>query len=122
VSASSVVELQPAGKRGGTVGVAEVDLPVSPFGLQCAVEPFDLAVLPGAVRLDELVLNAELGNCSLDGGGVAVGQGVVGDQPLNPGDLVGGEVGGSAEQEPRTGGAGLVGQDLGVGEPGVVVD
>jgi hypothetical protein len=28
VSASSVVELQPGGKRGGTVGVGEEDLPV----------------------------------------------------------------------------------------------
>ncbi len=35
---------------------------------------------------------------------------------------MGGEVGGGAEQEPRTGGAVLVGQDLGVGEPRVVVD
>ena len=110
------------GKRRGTVGVAEEDLPVGPFDLQGAVEPLDLAVLPRAVWLDELVLSAEPGNCLFDGGGVAVGQGVVGDQPLNSGDLVGGEVGGSAEQEPRTGGAGLVGQDLGVGEPGVVVD
>ena len=64
MSASSVVELQPGGKRGGTVGVAEEDLPVGPFDLQGAVEPLDLAVLPGAVRLDEPVLSAELGNRS----------------------------------------------------------
>ena len=101
MSASSVVELQPGGKRGGTVGVAVEDLPVGPFDLQRAVEPLDLAVLPRAVRLDELVLSAELGNRLLDGGGVAVGQGVVGDQPLNPGDPVGGEVSGGAEQERR---------------------
>ena len=100
MSASSVVELQPGGKRGGTVGVAEEDLPVGPFDLQGAVEPLDLAVLPRAVRLDELVLSPELSDCLLDGGGVAVGQGVVGDQPLNPGNLVGGEVGGSAEPNP----------------------
>jgi hypothetical protein len=122
VSASSVVELQPGGKRGGTVGVAEEDLPVGPFDLQCAVEPLDFSVLPRAVRLDEPVLNAELGNRLLDGGGVPVGPGVVGDQPLKPGNPVGGEVGGNAEQEPRTGGADLVGEDLGLGEPGVVVD
>jgi len=118
VSASSVVELQPGGKRGGAVGVAEEDLPVGPFDLQCAVEPLNFAVLPRAVRLDEFVLSAELGNRLLDGGGVAVGPRVVGDQPLNPGDAVGGEVGGSAEQERGTGGACLVSQDLGVGEPG----
>ena len=80
--------------------VAEEDPPVGPFDLQCAVEPLDLAVLPRAVRLDEPVLNAELGNRLLDGGGVPVGPGVVGDQSLNPGNPVGGEVGGSAEQEP----------------------
>jgi hypothetical protein len=62
VSASSVVEVQPGGKRGGTVGVVEEDLPVGPFDLQRAVEPLDLAVVPRAVRLDELVLGAELGN------------------------------------------------------------
>ena len=100
MSASSVVELQPRGKCGGTVGVAEEDLPVGPFGLQRAVEPLDLAVLPRAVRPDEPVLSAELGDRLLDGGGVAVGPSVVGDQPLNPRDPVGGEVGGSAEQEP----------------------
>jgi hypothetical protein len=74
------------------------------------------------VRLDEPVLSAELGNRLFAGAGVAVGPGVVGDQPLDPRDAVGGEVGGGAEQERRTGGAGLVGQDFGVGEPGVVVD
>jgi hypothetical protein len=60
VSASSVVEVQPGGKRGGVVRVGDEDLPVGPFGLQRAVEPLDLAVLPRAVRLDELVFSAEL--------------------------------------------------------------
>jgi hypothetical protein len=58
-----------------------------------------------------------MGNRLLDDGGVPVGPGVVGDQSVNPGNLVGGEVGGSAEQEPCTGGADLVGEDLGLGEP-----
>jgi hypothetical protein len=42
------------------VRVGDEDLPVGPFGLQRAVEPLDLAVLPRAVRLDELVFSAEL--------------------------------------------------------------
>ena len=49
----SVVVLDPGCKRCGSVGVGEELLPVGPFGLQGAVEAFDLAVLPGAVRLDE---------------------------------------------------------------------
>src|SRR3982751_814249 len=54
VAASSVVVLDPRGKGGGALVVAGEDLAVGPFGGQRAVEPFDLAVLPRAVRLDEL--------------------------------------------------------------------
>ena len=100
MSASSVVVVEPVRQGLGPLGVAGVGAAVGPFGEQGAVEPLDLAVLPGAVRLDEPVLSAELGNRLLDGGGVAVGPSIVGDQPLNPRDAVGGEVGGSAEQEP----------------------
>jgi hypothetical protein len=78
VSASSVVELQPGGKRGGTVGVAEEDLPVGPFDLQRAVEPLDLAVLPRAVRLDELVAGSDAGEQVRERSAVAVREGVVG--------------------------------------------
>lgn len=54
MASSSVVVLEPGGKRGCPVGVGEEDVPVGPFGLQGAVEALDLAVLPGTVRLDEL--------------------------------------------------------------------
>jgi hypothetical protein len=44
-------------------------------------------------------------------------QGVVGDDALDGGEAVAGEVAGGAEQERRGGGAGLVVQDLGIGQP-----
>src|SRR3954447_8515652 len=62
VAASSVVVLDPGGKGGGALGVAGECLPVGPFGGQGAVEAFDLAVLPGAVRLDELLPGAQCGD------------------------------------------------------------
>lgn len=57
----SVVEVQPVVKCGGALVVAGVDLVVGPFGLQGAVEAFDFAVLPGAVRFDQDVFSAEGG-------------------------------------------------------------
>src|SRR5690242_1022426 len=50
------------GKGGGAVGVAGEHLAVGPFGLQGPVQALDLAVLPGAVRLDELLPGPELGD------------------------------------------------------------
>ena len=60
MAAFSVVVLEPGRKGGCSLLVAGEDLPVGPLGLQGAVEAFDLAVLPGAVGLDELVLGTEL--------------------------------------------------------------
>jgi hypothetical protein len=53
---------------------------------------------------------------------VTVGQGVIGDDAVDPFDAVAGKIGGGAEQEPLAGRALLVGQNLRVGEPGVVID
>src|SRR5205814_6949218 len=106
----------------GAFGVAGEDLPVGPFVGEGAVEPLHFAVLPGAMRADELLPGAQGGHGIAEGGAVAVGEGVVGDDALDGGDAVGGEVGGGAEREAGGGGAFFVRQDLGVGEPGVVVD
>src|SRR5699024_4347080 len=122
VTSLSVVSLEPGGKGGGSVGVGQEDLAVCPLDLQGAVEAFYFAVLPGAVRLDELVLRADRGDRVSHVVGPAVGEVVVGDYPLDLGDAVGGEVFGGAEHERCAGGALLVGQDLGVGQPGVVID
>ena len=51
-----------------------------------------------------------------------VAQGVVGHHPFDAGDAVGGEVVDGAGEERGAGRALLVGEDLGVGEPGVVID
>src|SRR5262249_58031335 len=53
VASPSVVVVEPWDKRGGSFVVGGEDVPVCPFGLQGSVEPFDFAVLPGAVRPDE---------------------------------------------------------------------
>jgi len=65
VAAFSVVVLEPGCKGGSPVVVAGECLPVGPFGGEGAVESFDLAVLPGAVGLDELLLDTVSGtHCS----------------------------------------------------------
>ena len=61
VAASVVVVLDPWSERVGSVSVGEEGLAVGPLDLQRAVEAFDLAVLPRAVRLDEDVLDVVVG-------------------------------------------------------------
>jgi hypothetical protein len=61
VSSPVVVVVEEVWQRGCAVGVADEHLPVCPLAGEGAVEPLHLAVLPGAVGLDELVLGAELG-------------------------------------------------------------
>ena len=55
----SVVVLEPRCKCGCAVVVGVEAVAVGPFGLQGAVEPFDLAVLPGAVDFDEDLVETE---------------------------------------------------------------
>ena len=90
MAALSVVVLEPGCKGGCAVVVGEEDLAVGPLGEQGAVEAFDLAVLPGAVRPDEDLPDAGRGAELAQR--LAVGPGVVGHQPFDPGDAVGGEV------------------------------
>src|SRR5699024_12226168 len=113
---------EPGRKGSGSLGVAGEDLSVGPLGLQGAVEAFDLAVLPGAVRPDELVLGAQFLHDVAYVVGMAVGEVVVGHHSLDPGDAVRGEVPGRSPDEAGAGGALLVGQDLAVGQSGVVID
>ena len=72
------------------------------------------------VGASEPLGSAELGDCLAELGAVAVGEGVVGQHPLHD-HAVGGEERPGPTQEPRAGPAALVGVDLGVGQPGVVV-
>jgi hypothetical protein len=90
--------------------------------LQSPVEAFGFAVGPGAVRLDEPLDGAEVGHGLAERGGVAVGEGVICDDPFDPVDAVPGEVACGPGEEPGRGGAFFVGEDFGVAEAGVVID
>lgn len=68
------------------------------------------------------VSTAEIGDRLLERGRASVGERVVRDHAFDLVDAVLGEVGASPGQESGRGGAFLVGVDLGVGEPGVVID
>ena len=96
-------------------------MPVGPLCLQGAVEAFDFAVLPGAVRSDELVLRSDGSDELGESGGVLVAPVVVGRYPFDRDSVVGVEVDRMLEER----GAGLallVIVDLGVREAAVVVD
>jgi hypothetical protein len=77
VDSLSVVVVQPGCKCGGAVVVAGEDTAVGPFGGEGAVETFDLAVGPGAVRFDEALLGAECADGVLEVGGEPLGERVV---------------------------------------------
>ena len=77
MAAFIVVVVQPWGKGISSGLVAGEGLAVGPVGLQGAVEPFDLAVLPGAVGPDEHVSDPPNGQDFPDRGGAGVGQVVI---------------------------------------------
>ena len=92
VASLSVVFGEPGGKCFGSLSVGVEDAAVGPLGLQGAVEAFDLAVLPGAVRFDELVPSPEGGYSRGEVVGAAVAEVVVGQDAFDVGDAVLGEV------------------------------
>jgi len=94
--------------------VAGEDLPEGPLGGEGAVDAFDLAVSPGAVRFDEALLGPDLRHGFFERDRFPVGVGVVGEDPLDPGDAVGGEELRRAQQQSGAGAALLVVVDLGV--------
>lgn len=112
VASSSVVELEPGRKGAGPLGVGAEDLVVGPLGLQGAVEPFHLAVLPWAVWLDEVVCSSQLGDSSGHLGRSAVAEVVVGEHSLDTRNTLCSKVVGSSGEKARAGGPLLVGQDL----------
>ncbi len=120
MASSSVVVLEPGVKCCSAVIVRGEGLPVGPLGLQGSVEPLHLAVLPRAVRLDELLPDPVHAADAAER--VSVRPRVVGDQPLDAGDAAGGEVRDGAFEECSAGRSLLVGKDLRVREPRVVVD
>ena len=105
----SVVVVEPGVKGLGVLGAAGEYLPVGPLGLERAVEAFDLAVGPRAVRFDEALLRAEGRHGILESAGFSVGEGVVGEDAFNYGDAAAGEEGGRAEENTGGGDALFVG-------------
>src|SRR3954454_11223095 len=102
-----VVVVEPGGQEGRAVVVAGEGPGVGPLGAQGAVEAFDFAVGPGAVRSGELLPGADRGGCAGEVAGLAVVHGVVGEDPLDA-DAVAGVEGGGAGEEAGAGGALLV--------------
>lgn len=85
-----VVVLEPGRKHGSAFGAAGEHVPVGPLGLQGSVEALDLAVLPGAVRFDELLTDAVVGADLPER--EPIRPGIVGEQPVHLGDAVRGKV------------------------------
>ena len=107
-------------------GVAALLLRVVGAGVEAllgqdAVVALDLAVVSWGVGADSLVAGGQGGDCCGEGPGPVV-RSVVGDDPHEPGDAVGGEEGpGTAEEADRGGGL-LVVEGLGVSQAGEAVD
>jgi hypothetical protein len=115
-----VIPVQPRSKSGSAGVFAGVQPPVGPAVRQGAVQPLDLAVGLGPVGAGALGGDAQL-LAGLAPSVAAVAAAVVGQDPLD-GDATGGEPGLGSGEEPDRGLAGLVRVDLGVGQPGVVID
>jgi len=120
VHAVMVVAMEPAGKSAGAVGLAGVGAGVGPFVEQGAVEALDLAVGLGPVGPAVLVDDAVLGEGGVEEA-APVGEVVVGQDAFDD-DAPGTEPGFGSAPEGGAGGAGLIGEDLGVDEAAVVVD
>lgn len=78
--------------------------------------------MPWAVGLDELPPGLEVRNGGLERGGVAVGDGVIGDEALDGVNAVSEEKCGGAGEKADRGCNFLFGMDLGVGEASLVID
>jgi hypothetical protein len=115
-----VIPVQPGwqGRPAGPLGA--VGAGVGPLGQQGPVEPLDLAVGGWPVGPGPLV-GHPLGGQQLPPGVAAVAGAVVGQDPLD-GDPAFGEPGTRPGPEPAGGPGLLIRVDLGVGQPGVVVD
>ncbi len=107
------VGLEPWRKCGLALVAAGEDLTVGPFGF---------AVGPGVAELDNAFNGSEISDGLAECSGVAVGEGVVGDDAFDPVDAVRGEVARGAGEEPGRGGALYVGEDFGIADAGVLID
>ena len=118
MAAVVVVGVEPGGESVASLGVGAVGVGVGPFVGQGAVEAFDFAVGLGPVGAGAFV-----GDVRAEGGGEVAGSvaGAVVGQDAGDGDCVVGEPGVGASPERGGGVAAFVGEQFGVGQPGVVV-
>jgi hypothetical protein len=121
MSAVMVVQMEPVVQGSGAFAVGSVGAHIGPFGQQGAVEALDLAVGLGPVGAGEALDRSEVGDDLLELAAVAVGEGVVGQHPLD-GDAMAGEEHPGPAEEPRAAVAALISQDFGIGQARVVVD
>ena len=121
VAAVSVVVVEPGCKGGGAFVVAGEDVAVGPFGLEGPVEALDLPVLPGTVRSDQEVLDAGDVKKISERDTVGVVPRVVGHDRFDVDADVIELFECSCEELDRRRGF-LVGKDLRIREPAVVID
>ena len=114
-----VVAMEPAVKCPGPGGLAAVGPDVGPLLEKGPVESLYLSIGLGPIRAAVAVLDPGFASAWLKSS--LVGERVVGHHPLDH-DAVGPEEGLGSPPEGRGGGPGLVGEHLGVGQAGVVVD
>ena len=120
VTAVMIVAVQPERKGGGTSRLAAVDADIGPLLEEGTVEALDLAVGLGVVGPCAATAHAG-GEARARERGAAISGAVVGEHGAH-GDAALGEPGASPLPEGDRGDRALVGEDLAVGEAGVVVD
>ena len=120
VAAVMIVEMQPAGKRADAGDLAAVDADVGSLLDEGAVEAFDLAVGLRPVGAGAAMADAG-GQAGASEVGAAVARTVVGEHGPDA-DAALGEPAARALPERDRGDRALVGQNLAVGDTGVVVD
>ena len=120
VAAVMIVAVQPARKGGGASRLAAVDADVGPLLEEGAVEALDLAVGLGMVGPCAAAAHAG-GEARARECGATVGGAVVGEHGAH-GDAALSEPGTGPLPEGDRGDRALVGEDLAVGEAGVIVD
>jgi len=115
-----IVDVLPSGEGASAGGFAAVGAGVGPFEEHGPLVPLDFPVGAGPVRAGSFVGDAGCGERAAPEAG-AVTRSIVGQHPAD-GDAVAGEERLGALPERDRGGCLLVGQDLAVGQSGVVIN
>ena len=115
-----IIVVEPGAEMGGALRGGEVGAGIGPFSEGGLDEALGLAVGAGGVGRGEAVSDAEAAASAAEGAGAITGA-VVGEQAADR-YAEGAIVGDGGEEELDSGKATLIGQDLGEGDAGMVVD